>query len=140
MTEAQARTIIAPLYATFTQPVVGGVKALLERGTTDDWQSCADDGANECRGREMSIKAFEGYGKAIPDLKHEIKEVIVSGDRVIVRGELSGTPAGDFFGVAHTGKSFRIMAVDIQTIRDGKIAKTYHLEDWASALGQLRAK
>jgi hypothetical protein len=25
-----------------------------------------------------------------------------------------GTPAGDLFGVPHTGKSFRIMAIDIQ--------------------------
>jgi hypothetical protein len=41
---------------------------------------------------------------------------------------------------AHGGKSFRIMAVDIQTIRDGKIVQTYHLENWLSALGQLRAK
>jgi hypothetical protein len=32
-----------------------------------------------------------------------------------------------------------IMAIEIQTIRDGKIA-TYHLENWLSALGQLRAK
>ena len=32
------------------------------------------------------------------------------------------------------------MAIDIQTIRDSKIAKTYHLENWLSALGQLRAK
>ncbi len=46
----------------------------------------------------------------------------------------------DLFGVPHSGKSFRIMAIDIQTIRDGKIARTYHLENWLSALGQLRAK
>jgi hypothetical protein len=49
-------------------------------------------------------------------------------------------PSGELFGVPHGGKSFRIMAVDIQTIRDGKIAKTYHLENWLSAIGQLRGK
>jgi hypothetical protein len=27
------------------------------------------------------------------------------------------------------------MAIDIQTIRDGKIAKTFHMENWLSALG-----
>jgi hypothetical protein len=32
------------------------------------------------------------------------------------------------------------MAIDIQTIRDGKIARTSHIENWLSALGQLRAK
>jgi hypothetical protein len=32
------------------------------------------------------------------------------------------------------------MAIDIQTVRDGKISKTFHMENWLSALGQLRAK
>jgi len=31
------------------------------------------------------------------------------------------------------------MAIDIQTVRDGKIARTFHLENWLSALRQLRA-
>ena len=49
-------------------------------------------------------------------MKFDIKEVLVAGDRVIVRGEVSGTPAGDLFGVPHSGKSFRIMAVDINPL------------------------
>jgi hypothetical protein len=40
----------------------------------------------------------------------------------------------------HTGKSFRIMAFDIQTIKNGKIAKTFHVENWLGAFEQLRAK
>jgi len=32
------------------------------------------------------------------------------------------------------------MAIDIQPIKDGKIAQTYLLENWLSSLGQLRAK
>jgi predicted ester cyclase len=71
-------------------------------------------------------------------MKFDIKEGLVAGDRVIVRGEVTGTPAGELFGVPHTGKSFRMMAIDIQTIRDGKIAKTFHMENWLSALRQLR--
>ena len=73
-------------------------------------------------------------------MKFDIKEVLVAGDRVVVRGEVTGTPAGELFGVPHTGRSFRMMAIDIQTIREGKIAKTFHLENWLSVLGQLRAK
>jgi hypothetical protein len=37
-------------------------------------------------------------------------------------------------------RSFEIMAIDIQAIKDGKIVKTFHLENWLSPLGQLRAK
>jgi predicted ester cyclase len=46
------------------------------------------------------------FAKSIPDMKFDIKEVLVAGDRVIVRGEVTGTPAGELFGVAHTGNSF----------------------------------
>ncbi len=140
LTEAQARAVIAPWYGLFNQPVQGDMKTLQEQILTADYESCWGYLPGECWGRDASIKVVGGFAKSIPDMKFEIKEVLVAGDRVIVRGEVTGTPAGDLFGVPHTGKSFRIMAIDIQTIRDGKIARTYHLENWLSALGQLRAK
>jgi ketosteroid isomerase-like protein len=107
---------------------------------TEDYESCAGYLPGECWGRETSIKVVSNFATTIPDMKFDVKEVLVAGDRVIVRGEVTGTPAGDLFGVPHSGKSFRIMAVDIQTIRDGKIARTFHMENWLSAIGQLRAK
>src|SRR6266850_1609873 len=138
-TEAQARAVIAPWYSMFNQPVQGDVKTLHEQVLTADYQSCWGVLPGECWGRDQSIKVVGNFAKSIPDMKFEIKEVLVAGNRVIVRGEVSGTPAGDLFGVPHTGKSFRIMAIDIQTISNGKITQTYHLENWLSALGQLRA-
>lgn len=140
LTEAQARAVIASWYALFNQPVQGDMRALQEHVLTGDYESCSGSLPGECWGRDTSIKVVGGFAKSIPDMKFDIKEVLVAGDRVIVRGEVTGTPAGDLFGVSHTGKSFRIMAIDIQTIRDGKISRTYHLENWLSALGQLRAK
>ena len=140
LTEAQARTVIAPWYGLFNQPVQGDMKTLQEQILTADYESCWGYLPGECWGRDASIKVVGGFAKSVPDMTFEIKEVLVAGDRVIVRGEVTGTPAGDLFGVPHSGKSFRIMAIDIQTIRDGKIARTYHLENWLSALGQLRAK
>jgi ketosteroid isomerase-like protein len=140
LTDAQARAAIAPWYSLFNQPVQGDMRSLQEQVLTADYESCWGYLPGECWGRDASIKVVGGFAKSIPDMRFEIKEVLVAGDRVIVRGEVTGTPAGDLFGVPHTGKSFKIMAIDIQTIRDGKIAKTYHLENWLSALGQLRAK
>jgi ketosteroid isomerase-like protein len=140
LTEAQARAVIAPWYSLFNQPVQGDMKMLQEQVLTADYESCWGYLPGECWGRDASIKVVGGFAKSIPDMKFEIKEVLVAGERVIVRGEVTGTPAGDLFGVPHSGKSFRIMAIDIQTVRDGKIARTYHLENWLSALGQLRAK
>jgi steroid delta-isomerase-like uncharacterized protein len=140
LTEQQARAAIAPWYSLFNVASRGDVKAIQEQILTEDYESCAGYLPGECWGRETSIKVVSNFANSIPDMKFDIKEVLVAGDRVIVRGEVTGTPSGDLFGVPHSGKSFRIMAVDIQTVRDGKIAKTYHMENWLSAIGQLRAK
>ena len=140
LSEGQVRTIIAPWYSLFNVASRGDVKAIQEQVLTADYESCSGYLPGECWGRDTSIKVVGNFANSIPDMKFEIKEMLVAGDRVIVRGEVSGTPAGDLFGVPHTGKSFKIMAIDIQTIKDGKIAKTFHIENWLSALGQLRAK
>ena len=140
LTEAQARAAIAPWYSLFNVASRGDVKAIQEQILTPDYESCAGYLPGECWGRDTSIKVVSGFSTSVPDMKFDIKEVLVAGDRVIVRGEVTGTPAGDLFGVPHTGKSFRMMAIDIQTIKDGKISKTFHMENWLSALGQLRAK
>jgi ketosteroid isomerase-like protein len=140
LTEAQARAAIAPWYGLFNVATRGDVKTIQEQVLTADYETCAGYLPGECWDRDTSIKRVGSFATSIPDLKFDIKEVLVAGDRVIVRGEVTGTPAGDLFGVPHTGKSFRIMAVDIQTIKDGRISRTFHMENWLSAIGQLRAK
>jgi ketosteroid isomerase-like protein len=140
LTEPQARALIAPWYSLFNIATRGDVRAVQEAVLTEDYESCAGYLPGECWGRETSIKVVSNFASTIPDMRFAIREVLVAGDRVIVRGEVSGTPSGELFGVPHSGNNFRIMAVDIQTIRDGKIAKTYHMENWLSAIGQLRAK
>jgi ketosteroid isomerase-like protein len=140
LAEAQARAIITPWYSLFNVATRGDVKSVQEQVLTADYESCAGYLPGECWGRDTSIKVVGNFANSIPDMKFDIKEVLVAGDRVIVRGEVGGTPAGELFGVPHTGKGFRMMAIDIQTIKDGKITKTYHMENWLSALGQLRAK
>jgi ketosteroid isomerase-like protein len=139
LTEAQARAVIAPWYGLFNVATRGDVKTIQNQVTSPDYQSCAGYLPTECWGQATSVKVIENFATSIPDMKFDIKEVLVAGDRAVVRGEVSGTPAGELFGAPHTGKSFRIMTIDIQTIKDGKITKTFHLENWLSALAQLRA-
>ena len=61
----------------------------------------------------------------------------MDGKRIIVRSEAGVAP---FVGVPPSGKSFKIMTIDIHTIKDGKAINAHHVEDWASALRQLSAK
>src|SRR5260221_13521738 len=87
LTEGQARTAIAPWYRLFNQPVQGDMTALQEQILSADYESCSGYLPGECWGRDTSIKVVGGFAKSIPDMKFEIKEVLVAGDRVIVRGE-----------------------------------------------------
>ena len=137
--DLKAREVIGPFYA-LNVATRGDVSATEDRILTPDYQSCSGNLPSECRDRGTMIKAFESLATSTPDMRFDIKDVLVAGDRVVVRGELTGTPAGDLFGVPHTGKSFRIMTIDIQTVRDGRIAQSFHSENWLAALGQLRAQ
>jgi hypothetical protein len=114
------------------------VPGLIRRATASDWVSC---GCNDiCGAREQVIAAIAARHASIPDLKWTIRDVLVSGNRVVVRGEATGTPAGDFNGVPYGGKSFRIMSIDVHTMEAGRIARSYHVEDWIGAVRQLSAK
>lgn len=133
-----ARTIVAPFYDVLNKPATKTVAETVKNSVHPDWRSYSGEIVSKSRD-EFSAQVI-GFGKLIPDLSWTIKEVLVAGDRVIVRGEATGTPAGEFFGVPHGGKSFRVMSIDIHTVKDGKLVTAYHVEDWASALRQLSAK
>lgn len=91
-------------------------------------------------GAEGFHKTLKGFGAIIPDLTWEPQEILQDGNRFIVRGKATGTPEGPFFGIdPATGKSFEIMSIDIHTVENGKIVKSYHVEEWATAIRQLKA-
>lgn len=138
MNREAAALLVAPFYDALNRPASKDVAALVEGIAAADWRSFS--GESVSKGRDEFIKQVMGFGKLIPDLKWDIKEVLADDDRIIVRSEASGTPAGDFMGVAHTGKRFAITTIDIHTVREGKLVRADHVEDWASAIRQLSAK
>ena len=138
LTLEQARRQVAPFYDMLNQPANKDLKALSELALSPDWKSYSSE--TDFKGRDAFVGQVTGFGKLIPDLKWDIKDVLVDGNRIVVRSEASGTPVGPFFGVPVGGKSFKIMTIDIHTIKDGKAVTAHHVEDWASAIRQLSAK
>lgn len=93
-------------------------------------------------GAQGMLNTIAYLGQVVPDLTWEPQEIIALDDgRFVVRGRAAGTPIGPFFGVEPpTGRRFEIMSIDILTLKEGKIAHVYHLEDWTSAIAQLTAE
>jgi hypothetical protein len=133
-----ARTSVAPFYKALNAEFANDSPELIRQSTAPQWVSCR--GNDICNTRDEVIAGVGQRLKSIPDLKWEIKEILVSGNQVTVRGEATGTPAGEFMGAPHSGKSFKLMSIDVHTLEDGKMVRSYHIEDWLGAVRQLSAK
>ena len=133
-----ARGAVAPFYKALNAAFASDSADLIRQATATAWVSCR--GNDVCNSRDEVIAGVAGRLKSVPDLKWEIKDVSVAGNQVTVRGEATGTPAGEFMGAPHTGKSFRVMSIDVHTIEGGKMVRSYHIEDWMGAVRQLTAK
>ena len=109
-----------------------------EKFLAPSWSSIGNyTGQN--KDRAAFLKQMTGITQLVPDLKWKIEEVISSGDRHVVRSRATGTPKGPLMGVEPSpGKKFDMMTIDIHTVKDGQVVTTYHVEDWSTALAQLR--
>jgi len=140
MVDERVRETIFMWYSLFNLPHRESVAVIHDRVVTPNYQSCTGDAPGECWDKARSIQVIGGFAISIPDMKFEIRERLSIEDRVVVRGEVSGTPARDLFGglIPHGEKRFRVMAIDIHTMEEGRIRRTHHLENWFAALLQLR--
>ena len=136
LTVEQARAIVTPFYEALNEPAKKDVPALLAEAANPDYQSCSTN--SDCLSRDQLAGVFTDLGKIIPDLHWTIKDIWTSGNRIVVRGEATGTPTGELFGVKPTGKSFKTISIDMFTVRDDKLATAYHVENWIAAMEQIK--
>jgi predicted SnoaL-like aldol condensation-catalyzing enzyme/predicted ester cyclase len=136
LTVEAAKRIVAPLYDALNQPQKKDVPGLLAQACHADYKSYSTN--EEWLTRDQLADVFKQLGASVPDLSWSIKDLWTSGDRVIVRGEATGTPVAELFGARPTGRSFKTMAVDVFTVRGDKLASAYHVENWIGAMEQIR--
>lgn len=135
LTEEQARAIVTPLYEALNEPAKKDVGALLAKATNPDYRSYSTN--EDWLTRDQLAGVFEMLGVAVPDLRWTIKDIQTFGDQIVVRGEAAGTPVRPLWGAKPTGKSFKTMAIDLFTVRNGRLASAYHVENWIGALQQI---
>jgi len=135
LTVAQARKIVAPLYEALNEPARKDVAALLAEAAHPDYKSYSTN--EDWLTRDQLADVFATLGSAVPNLRWTIKDIQTFGDQIVVRGEATGTPERELFGAQATGKSFKTMALDLFTVKDGKLMCAYHVENWVGALQQI---
>lgn len=74
---------------------------------------------------------------AIPDIRHDVREVIVDGDVEMARVVVTGTMRHSFGGVPGTGRRFRVDQAVIVHLRDGAIVEAWEIVDTAALTAQV---
>jgi predicted ester cyclase len=95
---------------------------------------------------------FPGHGQGIAGLYRRvgmlqsaflanftIEDMIVEGDKIVVRWANHVVHHGTFFGIPATGKPATVQGIDIIRMRDGKMAEHWDVVDILSVLQQLGA-
>jgi predicted ester cyclase len=81
--------------------------------------------------------ASKGLRAAVPDLRCEIRQLIVAGDRVVAHLRFSGHFTGAFGGRPGSGQPVDFIATDILRITDGRVVDNWHIEDNLTLMRQL---
>lgn len=82
--------------------------------------------------RESEKQVWRDAVTAIPDLRHEVQEVVAQGNVEMARVIVTGTLRHDFAGVSGNGRSFRMDQAVICHLDDGKVTEAWEIVDVGS--------
>ena len=133
-----AATQISETAKLFYQAFAHNQPDLLDQVLAPEWEDIPPN-PGQLPGRDAFKPLITGFHKIFSGLKVTNEDILESGDKVIVRSTIEGVQAADFAGFPSKGRPFKIMAIDIHQFKDGKIIKTWHVEEWLSGLFQMGA-
>jgi predicted ester cyclase/heme-degrading monooxygenase HmoA len=90
---------------------------------------------------EKGVAAFEepvvALIKAFPDIQWNIREIIVEGDKIVIRWKLQGTQTAQYQYISATGKTVSNDGMAVYELKDGKIIGSQVQTDRLGFLQQL---
>ena len=72
-----------------------------------------------------------------PDLHYDIKDLIITPERIVARTIVRGTHLGSLWGIQPTLKKFEVLQINIEYIKSGKISEHWRVTDEHALLNQL---
>lgn len=95
--------------------------------------------AGRKQGPEGPLLASRAFRGAVPDLRCEVEQMIIAGDRVVAHLHFRGHFTGTFGKINGSGQTVDFIATDIYQIENGKITANWHIEDNLALMKQLGA-
>jgi len=131
--QAEASVLAARRYASFWN---NGDEALARAALAPDFTDRTLP-PGRAQGLPGPLAASAFVRAAVPDMRADIEQLIVSGDRAIVHLRFQGHFTGSFKDVQGKGQAIDFIATDIYRVADGRITDNWHIEDNLAFLRQL---
>lgn len=110
---------------------------VLDEILTPDYVNHTPSGPPPAPGPEGLKPIVEAIRSAFPDLEYTIEDMVVADDKVAVRTTMRGTQSGPLFGMPASGKSIEVGQMNIEWLRDGRIAEHWRRTDDVAMMRQL---
>jgi predicted ester cyclase len=131
--QAEAQIIAARRYDTFWN---NGDEALARAALAPNFVDNTLP-AGRPQGVAGPLAASKLMRAAIPDMRCEIEQMIVAGDRVVAHLRFRGHFAGHFGQIQGQGQTINFIATDIYRVADERVAENWHIEDNLTLQQQL---
>ena len=88
-------------------------------------------------GRAEIERVYRTWFSAFPDIVLEPDEVLIDGNRVVQIARLVGTHAGEFFGLAPTGRHVEVQLAVLMKIENDLVVEERRIYDFTGVLVQI---
>lgn len=135
---APIEDVVGTFYRAFS-----GRPDLLAGVVTSDWEDIPL-GPDQAPGPEGVVPVIDGISRAFADFSITVHDLVDGrgedgNGKIAVRAEMRGRHIGEMFGVQATGRTISVPIHEFHDVRDGRLARTWHLEDWFGFLRQTGA-
>lgn len=133
-TEGTAKLVDYPALRAFYDALTTGNSDLVDCAVSAAWTN-SPSAPGTPAGPDGFKPSVGGMKSLFREYTFETQDVIVAGDKVVVRSMVTAKQAAEFLGVAPGGDAVQFQTIDIHQLDgDGKLAQSWHVEDWLTFL------
>ena len=96
-------------------------------------------GGQELRGRDGIRGLWTAFLTGFPDLRSSVDDVILEGDKLVLRWTIQGTHTGEFNGIPPSNNQISLSVTEIFRIADGQLVEAWDQYDRLGLLEQIGA-
>lgn len=120
-----------------------GQPDLLDDVVTPDWADIPL-APGQAPGPDGAKPIINRIAASVSDFSIVVHDIVDGRDHdgtgmIGVRAEMRGIHSGELFGIPPTGASFKVPVHEFHHVAGGRLARTYHLEDWFGFFNQIGA-